>query len=252
MPVNALEQQSPPIPSQINDDWRLYPILEKSMLEKSQTSPESALESSSVAQEADPHIMTWQHSISVPVSDVGCRATQKGEDIKGAEPMDLTPDEAWWSESGTPSPSPSFPSPAESPPQTDSSDWLGGVHLWQAQRKYPPGDAPIASCAQAAKTLHPQPQIGTTPHNTGGSAGRLLSASNPVYDTVEQLLAIDAASAAAAAGALVRASSFHRYKTLASADSTSTSLRLPPCSASASAPCIFPQKRTSADAKERG
>jgi hypothetical protein len=104
--------------------------------------------------------------------------------------MDLTEDEAWGSEQCSSSPSPSFPSPADSPPQTHADDWLGGANLWQGQKL--PEDQSFTQLSSSANQTR-------SVQNVGDSASAFEIIDRVMCDTVDQLLAIDAASAASAA-----------------------------------------------------
>ena len=180
---------SPPVQEQessqnrIDDEWRLFPILEKSRL-----SPESVSATSvGGSPQTGSHPMMWQHNVPAPVGEAERRTAQDSVEASGVQPMDLTEDEAWGSEQCSSSPSPSFPSPADSPPQTHANDWLGGVNLWQGQKS--PED-------QLSRQLSSSANETRSVQNVGDSASAFEIIDRVMCDTVDQLLAIDAASAA--------------------------------------------------------
>ena len=151
--------------------------------------------------------MMRQHNDLLQVVEGRHRATEDAHEASGVQPMDLTADEAWSSDPPS-SPCPSFPSPTESPPQTHDNDWLGGSYIWQVGRKArETQSSTVLSTANIDfKPQHHLPAVQLTSgcasvpsDSTSATVRDFEVGDRSMLDTVDQLLAIDAASTASAA-----------------------------------------------------
>jgi len=223
LPAPSQRISAPPPPQQqhthLCGDWQLYPILEKS-----RASPESKTASPFVSPVAAANSavapsqsMLWQHTIPTPLS------TEKDRDSeRETQAMDLSADEPWEytghdaardasydvalvsTSTLSSSPTPSFPSPADSPPQTDYNDWLGGSTMWLARSAQNAAIANDNTCPDSDEVVH---DMGTVHgrgsvrvrssgglESSGGGAKGKAKRSGSREDTVDALLAIDASA----------------------------------------------------------
>ena len=228
LPAPSQQMSAPPPPQQqhthLRGDWQLYPILEKS-----RASPESETASPFVSPVAAANSavapsqsMLWQHTIPTPLS------TEKDRDSeRDTQAMDLSADEPWEytghdaardasndvalvsTSALSSSPTPSFPSPADPPPQTDYNDWLGGSTMWLARSAQDAAIANDNTCPNSAEVVHDMGAVHGSRsvrvrssgglESSGGRAKGGAKRSGSREDTVDALLAIDAAALASTA-----------------------------------------------------
>jgi hypothetical protein len=231
------EQQPHHPPSQsIGTDWMLYPIMEKGKgspdsTDLSPTLPIQDIVSSQQMtwQHALPDQVgtAGEQETTSGSATAGVLVQQESE----SQPMDLSADEVWENEgyavpsTAGSSPTPSFPSPTSSPPEPGSGDWLGGGSLWRAR----PSDSPkthsqvtlatgsdggadeavrledsaryqawmVVGLADTSACLSTSASSSTS-QDTASSVASSWCSNSGAHDTVDALLAIDAAVLAGA------------------------------------------------------